>query len=111
MMFRKPTAPRYYRPARLLVAVAVFTAATFVSAVAYPITSTKGALVRAERFCATIGPGYRVTTSTLVYATPHDPIYIDAACTTVGQRPVRLLADVHSGYVWNDRDGALYYIK
>lgn len=113
---------RRYRLALLLTAVAVFITTTFVSTmvVRKPANASttlsmtpQGALARAQRYCTSNGRGYQITTSAPVYnaTRPFETIYVDANCTSAGQRTVRLLADVHSNYVWNDRDGALYYIR
>jgi hypothetical protein len=114
------TTPRRYRLALLLAAIGFFVIATFVSTIivrkppnALSPTGAQSALARAERFCSSNGHGYRITNSEPVYnsTAPPEPIYVDANCTSAGRRTVRILADVHSGYVWNDRDGALYYVK
>lgn len=114
--------PRRFRLALLLAAVAFFVTTTFVSTIVVrkpanaSTTSSmtpQGALARAERYCTSNGRGYKITASAPVYnaTRPLETIYVDADCTSTGHRTVRLLADVHSDYVWNDRDGALYYVK
>ena len=131
-MFRIAMMPQSYRLPSLLLAVAFFGSMIVVGTIneSAPANASTGngssataavsnALARAARLCAATGRGYRITSSTIVYgvtsqrgaATPGEAIYVDANCDAAGKRAVRLLSDVHSGYVWNDRDGALHYIK
>lgn len=113
MTFRADRVLRFFGAIAIVAVVAFGAAVISCTPARAALSNTKSALSRAERFCADAGHGYRITTSTLVYRseTAHEPIYIDADCTAPGRRSVRLIAGVHSNYVWNDRDGTLYYVR